>query len=158
MLILPLLTLSFGAAEAAPPREPEARAEYNQGFAAGQAALRAEDPQPLVARSFGLGFGLMAVSVGCAGVVGAPVIVGACLGPSVIANTRAPVSPPMGPWADASAPYALGYSEGYDKSRRGRTQVVGTSAAMLGAGVGTVVAVGGLVIVGLTTDNLFIPF
>jgi hypothetical protein len=157
MLILPLFTLSFGAAEAAPPRDAEARVEYNEGFAAGQAAARAEDPKPIAARSFGVGFGLMAASVGCAGVVGAPLIVGACLGPSVLANTRPPVEPPMGPWHGASPPYALGYVEGYDKSRRARRQLVGTSAAMLGAGVGTAVAVGGLVIVGLATDNLFIP-
>ncbi|MBK7755218.1 MAG: hypothetical protein IPO67_03920 [Deltaproteobacteria bacterium] len=157
MLILPLLTLSFGAAEAAPPREPEARAEYNQGFAAGQDAARAEDPKPVAARSFGIGFGLMAVSVGCAGVVGAPMLLGTCLGPTVIATTRPAVPPPIGPWAEASPPYALGYTEGYDKTRRARRQVVGTSAAMLGAGVGTAVAVGGLVIVGFATDNLFIP-
>jgi hypothetical protein len=99
----------------------------------------------------------MAASVGCAGVAGAPLIVGACLGPSVLAQTRPAVEPPMGPWHGASAPYALGYAEGYDKSRRARRQLVGTSAAMLGAGVGTAVAVGGLVVVGLATDNLFIP-
>jgi hypothetical protein len=155
MLILPLLAL--GVAEAAPPRDAEARAEYDQGFTAGQAAARAEDPKPMAARSFGVGFGLMAASVGCAGVVGAPLIVGACLGPSVLANTGPAVAPPMGPWAEETPPYALGYTEGYDKSRRARRQIVGTSAAMLGAGVGTAVAVGGLVIVGLATDNLFIP-
>ena len=32
--------------------KPEARAEYNQGFAAGQDAARAEDPKPVAVRSF----------------------------------------------------------------------------------------------------------
>ncbi|MCK6521782.1 hypothetical protein L6R49_10120 [Myxococcota bacterium] len=156
--MLPLLTLPLGVAEAAAPRDPEARAEYNEGFAAGQAAAQAEDPRPIAVRSFGVGFGLMAASVGCVGLVGAPLIVGTCLGPSVIAQTRPAVDPPVGPWAEASQPYALGYTEGYDTSWRARRQLVGTSAAMLGAGVGTAVAVGGLVIVGFATDNLFIPY
>lgn len=157
MLTLPLLALSIGAAEAAAPRDPEARAEYNRGFAAGQAAARGEDVRPVAARSFGIGLGMMAASVGCVGVVGAPLIVGACLGPSVIAQTRPDVEPPPGDWIEAGPAYSLGYAEGYDRSWRARRQLVGTSAAMLGAGVGTAVAVGGLVIVGLATDNLFIP-
>ena len=101
---------------------------------------------------------MCACGCGCAGVVGAPLLLGTCLGPTVIATTRPAVPPPIGPWAEASPPYTLGYTEGYDKTRRARRQVVGTSAAMLGAGVGTAVAVGGLVVVGLASDNLFLPY